>query len=60
MSCLLGVRELAIYECGVRKLGVHELWRMSHRPLEHDPEKPAPDLIRGVNRFSETSSCTMK
>jgi hypothetical protein len=21
--------------------------------LEHDPEKPAPDLIRGVQRFSE-------
>jgi hypothetical protein len=20
---------------------------------EHDPEKPAPDLIRGVKRFSE-------
>jgi hypothetical protein len=21
--------------------------------LQHDPEKPAPDLIRGGNRFSE-------
>jgi hypothetical protein len=23
------------------------------RRLEHDPEKPAPDLIRGEHRFSE-------
>jgi hypothetical protein len=23
------------------------------RASEHDPEKPAPDLIRGGNRFSE-------
>jgi hypothetical protein len=32
---------------------------MSHR-LEHFPAKPAPDLIRGGNRFAEENATTQE
>ena len=36
---------------GVRRERHIRRWRRPDRALEHDLEKPAPDLIRGGNRF---------
>jgi hypothetical protein len=33
--------------------GLSAIWALDRKSPEHDPEKPAPDLIRGGARFSE-------
>jgi hypothetical protein len=40
-------------QCNINLPGALNFPRLPGLPLEHDPEKPAPDLIRVGNRFSE-------
>ena len=40
----------------MERLALGKLRARLARKREHDPEKPAPDLIRGGNRFSEKSA----